>query len=636
MPPRRPPSDIFVTGRPSRSEGYALTPRTPHSRAGRAEEGFTELELETYQDDEGKDYRNEQAQPLLSGGYRSRGDEQDVRTRDSDARLVKSWAQSALSHAPLISGTILAMTLFALIVVSVTRPGTLEAALLSSDTVAEVLEKVTSASDPAVSSHAPAPVPSQSTTLDDMPARTHISYENYTHFPLTGNEYRDECYKMTKFMHHGDYWDEPHMGPGDVQHHDDSTDYHLPEGMPTKVCTSTITYMLDGHVGLTADLALMAQAAAFARERNRTFLVDDTHWNRGKWTDQFQNVRGLDPGPEPGCRAPPPEELVACPRTARHWVLSSRTAKFHMGHAFKEDYEDPYGHHMNRQKPIYERARASFEEVIRPNARTADLVRAAREEVVSILSQPKPPPTSSDEDRRTDSSLAKPALYLGVHIRRGDRVPSAYPFYPDKKIPLQKFIDGARTAWDKFYGNVSFSDSPSAPDFEDIGEQSDNDVSSGHDDHFPAPPLMWLASDSPPASREFVAAFPTATAVFSLAHSTKSELRGLAPVHEYVQAEFDRESLDERIRLTRGMIVDLAMLSGLWSWPGEVVPGAVVCGEGSNVCRIAALGLGFERAFGFDDEGDYYMGNPNPARARWVDVDIDGRIVPAWNAFEFH
>ncbi|KAI0713158.1 hypothetical protein C8T65DRAFT_739028 [Cerioporus squamosus] len=622
MPHKRPPSDIFVTGRPSHSDGYrALTPRTPHSRAGRAEEGFTEVELETYQDDEGKDYRNEQAQPLLSPGYRSCGDDRDVRTvtKDGGTRSVKSWAQSVLSKAPLISGIILAITLFALIVVSVKRPGSLEAALLqSSDIVAEV------------------PAPSQSTIVDDMPGRTYISYENYTQFPLTGSEYRDECYKMTKFMHHGDYWDEPHMGPLDVEHHDDSTDYHLPEGMPTKVCTSTVTYMLDGHVGLAADLALMAQAAAFARERNRTFLVDDTHWNRGKWTDHFQNVRGLEPGPEPGCRAPPPEELVACLRTARHWVISSRTAMFHMGHAFKEEYENPYGHHMNRQKPIYERARISFEGVIRPNARTAELVRAAREEVVSILSQPKPPPArSSDGEQRSDSSLPKPALYIGVHVRRGDRIPSAHPFYPDKKIPLQKFIDGARSAWDKFYGNASSS--LSAADLEDIGEQSsDHDVSSGHDDHFPAPPLMWLASDSPPASREFVAAFPTATAVFSLAHSTKPELRGLAPVHEYVQTEFDKESPEERIRLTRGMIVDLAMVSGLWSWPGEVVPGAVVCGEGSNVCRIAALGFGFDRAFGFDDDGDYYSGDPNPARARWVDVDVEGRIVPAWNAFEFH
>ena len=54
------------------------------------------------------------------------------------------------------------------------------------------------------------------------------------------------------------------------------------------------------------------------------------------------------------------------------------------------------------------------------------------------------------------------------------------------------------------------------------------------------------------------------------------------------------------------------------------------------MCRLAALGFGFERAFGFDADGDYYQGDPNPERARWVDVDIAGRIIPAWMSFEAH
>ena len=56
----------------------------------------------------------------------------------------------------------------------------------------------------------------------------------------------------------------------------------------------------------------------------------------------------------------------------------------------------------------------------------------------------------------------------------------------------------------------------------------------------------------------------------------------------------------------------------------------------SNVCKLAALGFGFERAFGFDDNVDHLMGNINREKRRWVDVDVDGRIEPAWNAFELH
>ena len=83
-------------------------------------------------------------------------------------------------------------------------------------------------------------------------------------------------------MSHGEYWETRHDGGMDVEHHDDNTNYHLPEGELTKVCSKTVTYLLDGHVGLVADLALMAQAAAFAHEvrpsaalRPRTTKLND-------------------------------------------------------------------------------------------------------------------------------------------------------------------------------------------------------------------------------------------------------------------------------------------------------------------------------------------------------------------------
>ena len=71
------------------------------------------------------------------------------------------------------------------------------------------------------------------------------------------------------------------MGPSDVEHKE-----------AKDVCTSTITYMMDGDVGLFADLALLAQAAALARDVSiLVFLVYDTVWTgnnsetrRSLWT----------------------------------------------------------------------------------------------------------------------------------------------------------------------------------------------------------------------------------------------------------------------------------------------------------------------------------------------------------------
>lgn len=231
---------------------------------------------------------------------------------------------------------------------------------------------------------------------------------------------------------------------------------------------------------------------------------------------------------------------------------------------------------MHRLRPIYERALKSFEEVIRPNAHLAELIRSARKEVAELLSLPSLPVGDPNADG-VSSSAATTAqqMYIGVHIRKGDRRPEGYMFYPDKQVPLENYVAGARETWDRLYANANASGTPAAP-----ATRAQADVSSGRPDHYPAAPITWLASDSPPAARDFVAAFPPATAVFSLEHNTNPALRALAPKHAYVQGEFDQDPLEERIRLTRGMIVDFAMLSGMWAWPGEILPAAVVCGVG--------------------------------------------------------
>jgi len=304
MPPR-------LSNLPSASarlQSEPLTPRTPHSRSGRAEEAFTEIELEQYGDSDYHEYAQQQREPLLasstsagfpSSGYRARGDDNlDFQKKSRGPLVVIQWL---VSHCGLVFGSALALVLFLTIVLSYKHPDY----LLSASGIAE-------------SSPSPIPTPKQDDNSLLHPENI-ISYENYTHFPLDPLEYKHECHKlMGGLVPSMKFW----SGEKDVVHHDEvgPGKYPAPEGLPTQMCNKTITYMLDGHVGLLADLALMAQAAGLARETNRTFFVDDTYWNRGRWTDHFQDIRARQPGPDPGCRAPPPEELVACPRNARHWV----------------------------------------------------------------------------------------------------------------------------------------------------------------------------------------------------------------------------------------------------------------------------------------------------------------------------
>jgi hypothetical protein len=247
MPRPRPLTNV-ATGRPQSSDYQSLTPRTPHSLAGRAEEALGEIELEEIDNDsDDRDYIQQQAEPLLASsasdsfppsGYRNLGDGHNTG--------AEKWSGSIwniiMQRIPLVFGSLISAILLVLIVISVKWPETLERAIGSNYT-----------------STPPHTLPSQSSQhIDELL----ISYENYTTFPLLATEYRAECNKLQHgFMHHGDYWDPMVGGVRDVPHKEE-----LAFEGGTPACSSTITYMLDGHVGLLADLALIAQAAALARE----------------------------------------------------------------------------------------------------------------------------------------------------------------------------------------------------------------------------------------------------------------------------------------------------------------------------------------------------------------------------------
>ncbi|PCH34248.1 hypothetical protein WOLCODRAFT_95105 [Wolfiporia cocos MD-104 SS10] len=405
---------------------------------------------------------------------------------------------------------------------------------------------------------------------------------------------------MVNVTEHAGFWDVPLIGPLDVPHPPDSQ-----EG----TCSRTITYMLDGQVGLATDLALMAQVAGIARERNASFFIDDTRWNRGRWTDHFQDVINLQPGPQPGCKRPSPQELVACPRTARHWVVSSQTAAFHLTDQYIQTLAHSSAHALSRRKAMFDSAQESFKTVIQPNLHSQQLIRAARAEIMSILSL-------ADKDQRTVDQKHEP--YISVHILEGNHkhVQSSVDHPPDTII--KKYAKAARETWKRLYPH-----SPLPVTFASAGPDPA---------HFPSPPITYVASDSPEALRRFIAAFPSSTAIFSLDLSTNPGLRALAPQHAYDEEMFAKEDREQRVRLTRGTIVDLALASGLWAEEGEVMPGATICTRSSNMCEVAALGFDWNRAFGYHEDNDNLASSQE--KRRWVDLEDTGYgAIPQWLGF---
>ncbi|KAF5385381.1 hypothetical protein D9615_001072 [Tricholomella constricta] len=573
------PLTNITSARSNPPEYQSLTPRTPHSRSGRAEEGYTEFELQQLNenDDDYGDPGQQQAVPLLSSsasdtfptrGYRSRGDDHEPRS-DWDKRDKGQLQSTVLSRLPLAMGSLLGIFLLFLIYLSYNRP--------------EKLQKYLGIL-PANQTNLTAPVSAHQNTTKGQDSHLVISYANYTTFPLRPVEYLAECGKLNKgYMSHGKYWEPHDMGVMDVVH---------PKGEEHDgVCTSTITYMLGGEVGLLADLALLAQAAALSRERNRTFLIDDTYWNRGKWTDHFLDVRDTQPGPEPGCKAPPPEgsasknlwlvldwqDFLLC----RHWVINSRTAKFHLGHGY-EAYEDPYAHNLNRLKPQFKFAEDSFLNTIRPNRENSRLIQKARSELASVAS-----PNGASFDS-----------YIAVHLRRGDREPS---FFKGKYVPAENFVQAVTDAWSRL-----------------------------NPDKSPENLSIYVASDSPAAQREVTDLTASRYTTFSLFQSADPELQALASPVEYIQKEFNQLETTARIRATQGMIVDFALLSGLWATDDDPLPQATICTISSNVCTMAAVGLGWDDAFGTVGA----MGHIDDDHKRWVEIDQRGAIVPVWAPFE--
>ena len=140
----------------------------------------------------------------------------------------------------------------------------------------------------------------------------------------------------------------------------------------------------------------------------------------------------------------------------------------------------------------------------------------------------------------------KNLTYLAVHVRRGDRKPASYGF-SDNKIPLYLYMDGVKDTWARLH--------------------------TGHESK--ANPVVYFASDSSAAEQQFSKLYDGPT--FSLFATSHPRLRALASPREYYQNTFNELDIEYRVLATRGMVVDLAMVSGLWASGEDLLPQANVC-----------------------------------------------------------
>ena len=206
------------------------------------------------------DESTQQSSPLLWSSSAARFSVNDTRERRSSTNakdnrrdqfsgstLRSLWA--AASVAPLALGVLTGILLLFMIVLSFARPGSLHRYLGLKPTLLS-----------------PGRSDLVSPSIQHAGHDTDNSSNKSTVLPLHPIEYLRVCAK-NGYVQHGDYWDT------DIQD-DMGSDMHNAETNESSMaCSKTITYMLDGTVGLTADLALIAQAAALAREVNQCIIL---------------------------------------------------------------------------------------------------------------------------------------------------------------------------------------------------------------------------------------------------------------------------------------------------------------------------------------------------------------------------
>lgn len=190
-----------------------------------------------------------------------------------------------------------------------------------------------------------------------------------------------------------------------------------------------------------------------------------------------------------------------------------------------------YGHNLVRLKPIYDMAFQSFQTTISPNEKSQALIRLARNEFSTVLKG------VNGEGGST---------YIGTHIRRGDMKSKSY-IYHDRKIPIREYLNAIEATWKRLYAESS----PKAL------------------------PVVYLATDSPDAQREFYELYEGES--YSLLDATNPTLRDYASQREYNQTQFNDLDLQARTTATTGMLIDLALVTGFWARQDDIKPDTVVC-----------------------------------------------------------
>jgi hypothetical protein len=367
-------------------------------------------------------------------------------------------------------------------------------------------------------------------------------------------------------------------------------------------CASSMTFsMTPDDVSFGKTLLMLWMSYGLAKKEGRAFFVDDSQWPYGSYTSYFT------PLPSTDCTPPPTNQIVPCPHSAKHLIVSAATAQWTFGPNFSAEFATSrHGlverglHHHSRHR-IYDLVRTGYEDLFHLFGDDAKYS-SQRTHELQVLSEISGHPT------------------VAMQIRRGDLHPLEYEYSRDY-LPLERYTAAANRLQQKLAVDDKSSFEPKSGDPPTLLLASDDPALPTN------PDLLLAASPHPisPAQTRILLATKAALDASSPANPIRapgsayvkhvdenagwdggfypslfSSLGGVGPAsQEGGRAGVSDHVMRLRELIGRGYLLDLAVLKA---------SDGVVCAVGSAGCRLVAVMMGWEAV----------------AEGRWVNVD-DGR-----------
>ncbi|KAI5805329.1 hypothetical protein DFH27DRAFT_367002 [Peziza echinospora] len=443
---------------------------------------------------------------------------------------------------------------------------------------------------------------------DPTPRAVFVPPENPTHwtlhlprtgvdYPLGAEAYQGLCASansassnMSESLHGGGSGHGSHRG----YYTTDPTFLSPTTDLPSTTCPRTLTYLLSHlsfgkhpHSSIGATLMGVWLAYGLAQRENRTFILDDTNWEWGTWTDYFLPLPSSAPL-STSCSPPPYYARLPCPHNTPHLLLTPLTHSAEtFGHNFVDEFEDAHAREVMRQVNIFDLAHEGYKALFHLTPTLTTLSSGRKSLLLDAAEQEY---SSTGWRRERDG-------FIALHVRHGDAHPSEF-WYHKGYLPSERYVDVARDMM--VINETSELELPVLMISDDPGVFSDDilDGSWRVQDDFEIP-FVPQVEDKDLEKRSGLIELTHPTEVFA------KYLPGFPPTEDFSPVTYPGH---KRKEMVNGYLMDLK-ISGELAREGDDdngVVGGVVCGGYSYTCRLLAVIMGWEQAI---------------VKERWRDVD---------------